>query len=271
MKIGFNTFGLGRYLHRDAERVWRGLKDAGVGSIEPCVAFRPTPWAARFFTKGLFDGVFPKKNAPDVIRMLRERGFEVFSFQLQNVPFTMEELQKAVSFMEENGLEYCVYSFMEGSVDTIRSREETIRDAVYLFRAHEKELLIHNHDMEWRRDNGTSVMRWFLENVPELRFEIDLGWTAYAGVDPIALLKEYPDRFPLLHIKEIAKDARAWTKKPFCTAPGEGILPLDAILSAAKDMPLDERAIIIDQDDSVSGDIVGDIAQGIRTIRQLCH
>ena len=269
MKIGVNTFGLGRYLHKDAEKVWSGLYDAGVRSIEPCVAFRPTSWAARVWTKGQFDGVFPKKNAAAVIRMLRSRGFEVFSFQLQNVPFTMGELQKTIPFMQENGIEYCVYSFMDGSVDKIRSMEETIRDAVSLFQAHGKELLIHNHDMEWRRDNGTSVMHWLLENIPELRFELDLGWTKYAGVDPVFLLKEYPDRFPLLHIKEIAKDARAWTKKPFCTAPGEGILPLVDILSAAKDMPLTERAFIIDQDDSVSGDIVGDIARGIRNINQL--
>ena len=269
MKVGVNSFGLGRYLRRDGEAVWHGLKAAGVSSIEPCVAFRPFPPLTRFFRKGLFDGVFDKEKAPALINDLRRRGFEVYSFQLQNAPFEWEELKAALPFMEENGLDYCVYSFMDSSVERIREKAPVIREAVKLFHACGKELLIHNHDMEWRKDGESSVMRWLLENIPELGFEIDLGWTEYAGIDSVKLLRDYPDRFPLLHIKEIAEGTKAWTGKPFCTAPGEGILPLKELLAAAKDMPLSDRALIIDQDDSIRGDIVGDIAQGIETICQL--
>ena len=77
------------------------------------------------------------------------------------------------------------------------------------------------------------------------------------------------NRFPLLHIKEIAPNAKARTNQPFCTAPGKGILPLREILKTAKGMPLEDRAFVIDQDDSISGDIVADIAEGIQTIQQL--
>ena len=147
-------------------------------------------------------------------------------------------------------------------MEKIRALAPVIREAVKLFRDSGKTLLVHNHDMEWRQDGGTSVMRWLLENVPELGFELDLGWTEVAGIDSVRLLRDYPDRFPLLHIKEIAKGARAWT------APGEGILPLKELLAAAKDMPLSDRALILDQDDSIRGDIVGDITQGITAIRQ---
>ena len=269
MKIGVNSFGLGPYLRKDAESVWNGLREAGVSSIEPCIAFQPISPVTRFFKKGLFDGVFPKEKAAAQIRDLRRRGFEVFSFHLQNVPFNMEELKKALPFMEENGLETCVYSFMDGSVEKIRTLAPAIRDAVRLFRDGGKALLIHNHDMEWRPDGGTSVMQWLLEIIPELRFELDLGWTEYAGVDSVELLRNNPDRFPLLHIKEIARGARAGAGKPFCTAPGEGILPLKEILSVAKGMPIDERALILDQDDSISGDIIRDVSRGIENIRQL--
>ena len=269
MKIGVNSFGLGPYLHKDAESVWNGLREAGVSSIEPCIAFQPISPVTRFFKKGLFDGVFPKEKAAAQIRDLRRRGFEVFSFHLQNVPFNMEELKKVLPFMEENDLDTCVYSFMDDSVEKIRALAPVIRDAVGLFCEAGKELLIHNHDMEWRRDGESSVMRWLLESIPELRFELDLGWAEYAGVDSVRLLRVFPDRFPLLHIKEIAAGAKAWTGKPFCTAPGEGILPLKEILSAAEDMPIDERALIIDQDDSISGDIIRDVSRGIENIRQL--
>ena len=65
-------------------------------------------------------------------------------------------------------------------------------------------------------------MQWLLDNIPELRFEIDLGWTEYTGHDSIGILKRYPERFALLHFKEIARGGVAWTDKPFCTAPGGG-------------------------------------------------
>ena len=269
MKICVNTFGLGRALHNAPEAVWGGLLQAGVTGIEPCIALRPIPLPARVFTGGLLDGVFPKEKGAALIEDLRRRGLEVYCFHLHNTPFRTAELKKALRFMKENELDACVYSFMTGSVKKIRALAPVIREAVAMFRAEGKELLIHNHDMEWREEEGTSVMRWLLQNVPELRFELDLGWTQYAGVDPVNLLREYPDRFPLLHFKEIAKGAKAHTRKPFCTAPGEGTLPLEEILTAAKELPLTERAFIIDQDDSVGGDIVADVARGIGNLRRL--
>ncbi len=78
MKIGVNTFGLGSYLHRNCESVWNGLREAGVSSIEPCIAFRPISLVTRFFKRGLVDGVFPKEKAAAQIRELRRIGFEVF-------------------------------------------------------------------------------------------------------------------------------------------------------------------------------------------------
>ena len=152
----------------------------------------------------------------------------------------------------------------------IRKKKEAIETACGLLRECGMELLVHNHDLEWLPDEGTCVMQWLLEQIPGLRFEIDLGWTEYAGVSSAEILERYPDRFPLLHIKEIGKGAKARMNQPFCIAPGKGILPLRAILERAKAMPLDEEhALIIDQDDSMDGDIVADIASGIGEIRRL--
>ena len=124
--------------------------------------------------------------------------------------------------------------------------------------------------MEWFPDQDTCVMRWLLENIPELCFEIDLGWTEYAGINCVEILKQYPDRFPLIHIKEIACGIKARTGKPFCTIPGEGILPLQEIMNTMKDLPLSDHSLIIDQDNSIHGDITGDIAKGILNIQQYC-
>lgn len=273
MKIGVNTFGLGPYLQANEKKVWEGLKAAGVGAIEPCIAFHEVyPMDEAYIAvkkMGIFDGIFPVESMPERLRDLRGMGFEVVSFQLNETPFTIEELSHVISFMRKNDLHYCICNFMDSSVEKIQSLSGTIREAVRMFREHDVELLFHNHDMEWQKDGNYSVMEWLLENVPELRFEIDLGWTEYAGVDSLSLLDKFGDRFSILHIKDIATDRKAHTGKPFCIAPGEGILPLKKILEKAKSMDLIDCGLIIDQDDSIAGDIVADVAMGIDRIREI--
>ena len=219
MEIGVNTFGLGSYLHSGGDRVWHGLLAGGITAVEPCVAFRspkdPDDNYRAALSRGVFDGVFPVERASENIAKLRKLGFSVSSFQLQETPFLPEEFPAVLSFMEKNDLKYCVVSPMSGSVARLLTLEDTLRQTVKLFRRNGREFLLHNHDREWMPDQGTSVMKWLLEHMPELNFEIDLGWTRYAGINPVALLKKYPSRFPLLHIKEIAKGAVAWTGKPF--------------------------------------------------------
>jgi len=46
------------------------------------------------------------------------------------------------------------------------------------------------------------------ETKPEfVSFEMDVFWVFHAGVDPVALLKKYPNRWSLMHVKDIRKGA----------------------------------------------------------------
>jgi sugar phosphate isomerase/epimerase len=36
-----------------------------------------------------------------------------------------------------------------------------------------------------------------------VQFEMDCFWVTHAGQDPVALMKQHPGRFPLLHIKDL--------------------------------------------------------------------
>jgi sugar phosphate isomerase/epimerase len=35
-----------------------------------------------------------------------------------------------------------------------------------------------------------------------VNFEMDVFWVKHPGQDPVALLKKYPGRFPLMHLKD---------------------------------------------------------------------
>lgn len=47
-----------------------------------------------------------------------------------------------------------------------------------------------------------------LTNPKFVHFEMDIFWIVYGGQDPAKMLRRYPGRFPLLHIKDIRKGTR---------------------------------------------------------------
>lgn len=65
----------------------------------------------------------------------------------------------------------------------------------------------HNHFKEFERvDNTTGYAIMLKRCDPQLlKMEMDIFWTIYAGQDPLRYWRDYPGRFPLLHIKDIKK------------------------------------------------------------------
>jgi sugar phosphate isomerase/epimerase len=67
----------------------------------------------------------------------------------------------------------------------------------------------HNHFWEFRKLPGSESTGYDIllqETSPSLvHFELDLFWAVKSGIDPVALFKKAPGRFPMLHIKDIDK------------------------------------------------------------------
>ncbi len=70
----------------------------------------------------------------------------------------------------------------------------------------------HNHDFELvPAMTGTALDTLIAKTDPALvSFEMDLYWVVKGGADPLDLIKRYPHRFPLMHVKDAtAAPARA--------------------------------------------------------------
>ena len=67
----------------------------------------------------------------------------------------------------------------------------------------------HNHPMEFRDLGGTTGYDIMVASSPDLRLEMDLGWVAAGGRDPVATMKQYAHRIDLLHVKDMVADAQA--------------------------------------------------------------
>jgi sugar phosphate isomerase/epimerase len=63
----------------------------------------------------------------------------------------------------------------------------------------------HNHNFEFA-DVGGGVTGYDLllkQTDPQLvKFEIDCGWMIFAGHDPVEYFRKYPQRFPMIHVKD---------------------------------------------------------------------
>jgi len=94
----------------------------------------------------------------------------------------------------------------------------------------------HNHNLEFAPLGETTAMALLIQGTdPALvSFEMDAGWVASAGVDPAALLSQYPGRFTAMHVK----DMRASTRPNFqlqidpCEI-GQGVIDWKSLLAKA--------------------------------------
>ncbi|HEV3414816.1 MAG TPA: TIM barrel protein, partial [Puia sp.] len=68
----------------------------------------------------------------------------------------------------------------------------------------------HNHDSEFEQVDNTVLYDVLLKNTDPglVTMEMDLGWVVAAGHDPFAYFRDYPGRFHLWHLKDMARTER---------------------------------------------------------------
>ena len=113
----------------------------------------------------------------------------------------------------------------------------------------------HNHNFEWKSYGVVTGYDEFLRMTdPDLvKLELDCGWAAVAGQDPAAYLREYPNRYRLLHIKEFRKGFTPTTTlmamgpgAPVPTELGRGAIDYSRIFAMARRG--DIRGIFVEQE-----------------------
>ena len=90
-------------------------------------------------------------------------------------------------------------------------------------------LLYHAHDFEYQAVDGVRPIDLLQEQLDPkfVNFEMDIYWTVKGGGDPVVLLRQYPGRFPLAHVKDMQKDNAG------ITDVGDGRIDFAAIFAAA--------------------------------------
>ncbi len=92
----------------------------------------------------------------------------------------------------------------------------------------------HNHSAEFKKFDGKTAFDhlFAMTDAKHVKIELDIGWVAVAGEDPVALLNQYKDRVVALHVKDVAKRG-ADGKDPPSVALGEGTVNWKKVLGTA--------------------------------------
>lgn len=63
----------------------------------------------------------------------------------------------------------------------------------------------HNHNLDFKMIDDEPALDWLLHNTDSklVQLEMDCYWVSRAGKDPVAYMKKYAGRVPLLHIKDM--------------------------------------------------------------------
>jgi sugar phosphate isomerase/epimerase len=101
----------------------------------------------------------------------------------------------------------------------------------------------HNHAMEFIDYSGTSGFDYLLAQTdPKIvHYELDCGWAVYAGQDPVALMKKYPGRIKMLHVKDEQPGFPATTGRGGAptTEIGKGTIDWKQVFVEAKKIKID--------------------------------
>lgn len=132
-------------------------------------------------------------------------------FNIENAKSTVEAFNKWGKKLKENGLTFCY----------------------------------HNHGYEFQPYNKETLYDYIIKNTnPEhVSFEMDILWIAFPGENPVKYLKKYPERYKLMHLKDLKKgvqgDLSGSTPQENNVVFGTGQLDMEAILKAAKNTSIE--------------------------------
>jgi len=203
-------------------------------------------------------------EAAEMRRIFDDIGLEAAGLHIDGDRLR-HELPRWMDYAEALGTRDLVWPYMEEKYR--QSREDWTSAARIMdeLGARCKEqgfrLSYHNHSFEFVRFGDTYALDLlYAHSAPDhLYAEIDTYWVKHGGEDPVAYIRKYAGRLPILHVKDMADDEQ----RSFAEV-GSGILDWQAILEAAVEAGVEYYAV---EQDICPGDPLESAAGSLKYLR----
>ncbi len=196
LPVGLQLYSVRNLLPKDFQGTLNQLSTAGYKEVEAA---------------GYFD-----KTAADFGNSLQKAGLKCISTH-HTLTQLKTQLDQLIEYGQALGLEYIICSWAGVHRDPNRTGELNLDDWRYVadqFNAIGQKVKsagmtvgYHNHTVEFGRENGIVYFDELLKRTDPkvVDFEMDCGWVVVGGHSPVEYLSKYPERFPLLHVKDMVK------------------------------------------------------------------
>lgn len=184
------------------------------------------------------------KTAADIRKMLDERGMKCSSFGV-SYNDAQNKTQEVGQNAKTLGAKYVRVAWImakppftladaQKAAETFNKIGKQLHDDFGILYCY------HNHGYEFEKHGDGTLMDYLIQNTDPsyVGFELDILWTFFPGADPAALIKKYPKRFKLMHLKDLRKgiegNLSGGTPVQNDVALGTGQIDIPSILKAAK-------------------------------------
>lgn len=253
LPIGLQLYSVRNLLPKDFDGTLHQLYLAGYREVEAA---------------GYFD-----KSAGDFRHAMDQAGLSCISTHL-TLSVLRSKLLESIGYALALGVDYVICSSSGGvHRDPAAKGDPTLDDWRYiageLNRIGEKVKAagltfgVHNHTPEFAVLDGVTVYDELLRLTDPkfVVFEMDCGWVTASGRDPVDYLSKTPDRFPLMHVKDMAREPDG---KYHSVVMGHGVANYHRILHAATGL----KHYFIEQEEFV-GDPLAELREDADYMRRI--
>lgn len=196
LPIGLQLYSVRNLLPKDFDGTLHQLAAAGYKEVEAA---------------GYFD-----KTAADFGNALQKAGLRCVSTHHQLVQLKTQ-FDQLIEYGQALGLEYIICSWAGVHRDPTRTGDLNLDDWRYVadqfneigqkVKGAGMKFGYHNHTIEFGKENGIVYFDELLKRTDPkvVEFEMDCGWVVAAGHNPVEYLSKFPERFPMLHVKDMVK------------------------------------------------------------------
>jgi sugar phosphate isomerase/epimerase len=253
-KIGIQLFSLPKLLEKDLTSAIKMLAQMGYKEVE---LYGPYPfsnqaaiesWSKVTPSLGFSGSGYFGKSIQEVKTLLDDNGIKTPSAHtdLATLSDNMDKLGEAAHVL---GHEYVVLPAIpeekRQTLDDYKRIAETFNKIGENAKKVGLKFGYHNHGYGLKVVNGQIPLQIILDQTdPNLVFfEMDIYWTSAGGASPIEYLEKYPNRYHMLHLKDMKEkkqfsgdgsNAAQWIELfPYMTTAGDGVLNVKNIVEKA--------------------------------------